>query len=81
MKILENKNLYISTYTELRAIPHLLARPLMGAGVCTVVGVLSPPPSWSSPARQYAGVAYRGESEGDSLGVPGPPTPTLRRRL
>ena len=47
----------------------------MLAGVCTLVGVLSPPLGWSSPARMYAGVAYRGESEGDSLGVSGPPTP------
>lgn len=47
----------------------------MVAGFCTLVGVLSPPPGWSSPARMYAGVAYRGESEGDSLGVSGPPTP------
>lgn len=46
----------------------------MVAGVCTLVGVLSPPPGWSSPARMYAGVAYKGESEGDSLGVSGPPT-------
>lgn len=60
----------------MKEILHLLARPLMGAGVCTLVGVLSPLPDWSSPARQYAGVAYRGESEGDSLGVPGPPIPS-----
>lgn len=65
-------------YTHTQEIPYLLARPLMDAGVCTLVGVLSPLPDWSSPARQYAGVAYRGESEGDSLGVPGPPRPPLK---
>ncbi|MPC23156.1 hypothetical protein E2C01_016195 [Portunus trituberculatus] len=39
----------------------------MVAGVCTLVGVLSPPPGWSSPARMYAGVAYKGEMDSRSL--------------
>lgn len=44
---------------------------LAAVGVGAPEGVLFSP-TWSSPLR-LTGVAYRGEREGDSLGVPGPP--------